>query len=1036
MAYDATLLSELYNIQRAYAAESVELDKNSYFCHIDSKERTITVPPEIDYISVQYDHRSFRLNFEIDRYINNIDLLTQTCVIQWVNNGENGEQMGFHPVVFIDSSIPDKLLFTWEIYNDATQNSGTIQFAVVFYSMKTETSFLWCYNTLPAQSIIKDTLDVVVQSSSEIKPSILLEWNERMRYLENSVSEAANSALYYSKQAEAWAHGRSDFPSSIIDNAKYYKDMTAAIYDEAKGTIDSEKDNVIIAINDVRDQGIVQISESKNQALQDISDVKDSAISEIEIAKNELLNSVPNYEESIDGLENQLNVISESVAELDNKLGNAANGIVNKTSGNSIVVNDSFESRLRGLRVFGRTEQFTTTGKNLFNPENLIQGYFSIGNTTSLSAAAETTSIWCECEPNTIYTVSKTLGARFYIGYTTEVPALGVSVTYIANTESQTSLSYTSGDEATYLVAYVHHTKHDTISLEEMLASVQIEKGSVATAYETYTGGIPSPNPQYPQELVSVANDGAVEVEVYGRNLFSGLSKDITLYATNGQVVKGTYTRSCIVNVSDINSIYVSGDFSLLYPRGNEGGYIYFGLCQEYPTEGISCKRIDLLNNGAVDVSGCKYLLVSARYKDDNELLKEAVDNSFMFSIGTQETPYEPYKGKTLPISTPSGLPGIPVTNASLATYTDEDGNMWCADEIDFERGVYVKRVGTVEVNPGKIDYSCDVDYAICSEPINANVSLREAALCTHFKYGARKNWVNCTSASAYTEEFVFTMQERYDGRQYRCLISDIHGNKVTTEVVGLYCGTQETEGSIEIIRQPEDVEVAKAGERATVSVEASGEGLSYVWYYLKPGESDFKKSSTTGATYSVSVTEERDGFQIYCVITDENGNSVETDIVTLSIQKVSETGIKITRQPEDVWAETYSQASFKVEAEGEGLSYQWQYSLDGNSYAFWVDSLGESLCFGISGFTSTDEYRNYFTNNKVVVVYPLLTPIETPLSEEELTAYRTLHTNCPVTTIMNDSGAHMEAKYNADTKIYIDNKFAELQNAIMSLIS
>ena len=161
MAYDATLLSELYNIQRAYAAESVELDKNSSFCHIDSKERTITVPPEIDYISVQYDHRSFRLNFEIDRYINNIDLLTQTCVIQWVNNGENGEQMGFHPIVFMDSSIPDKLLFTWEIYNDATQNSGSIQFAVVFYSMKTETSFLWCYNTLPAQSIIKDTLDVV-----------------------------------------------------------------------------------------------------------------------------------------------------------------------------------------------------------------------------------------------------------------------------------------------------------------------------------------------------------------------------------------------------------------------------------------------------------------------------------------------------------------------------------------------------------------------------------------------------------------------------------------------------------------------------------------------------------------------------------------------------------------------------------------------------------------------------------------------------------------------------------------------------------
>lgn len=845
MAYDATLLSELYNIQRAYAAESVELDKNSSFCHIDSKERTITVPPEIDYISVQYDHRSFRLNFEIDRYINNIDLLTQTCVIQWVNNGENGEQMGFHPVVFMDSSIPDKLLFTWEIYNDATQNSGTIQFAVVFYSMRTETSFLWCYNTLPAQSIIKDTLDVVVQSSSEIKPSILLEWNERMRYLENSVSEAANSALYYSRQAEAWTHGRSDYPSSIIDNSKYYKDMTAAIYDEAKGTIDGEKNNVIIAINDVRDQGIVQISEAKNQALQDISDVKDSAISEIEIAKNELLNSVPNYEESIDELENQLNVISESVAELDNKLGNAANGIVNKTSGNSIIVNDSSESRLRGLRVFGKTEQQTYTGKNLFNPENVLNDTYFFESDVQLQSSPGAYTVFAECESNTTYTVSRIPGQRFAIAYTKDTtPVIGTNIYGVIRNDDASSITLTTGEGATYIVAFVYNANHDTISLEDMLASVQIEKGDTATEYELYVGGIPSPNPQYPQELVSVGDDGDVEVGVYGRNLFSGLSKDITLYATNGQIVKGTYTRSCIINVSDINSIYVSGDFSLLYPKGDEGGYMYFGLCQEYPVEGISCKRIDLLNNGVIDVSGCKYLLASARYKDDNELLEEAVANSFMFSIGTKEIPYEPYKGKTLPISTPSGLPGIPVTKVSLATYTDSNGQMWCADEVDFERGVYVKRV---------------------------------------------------------------------------------------------------------------------------------------------------EKCFVTGSTIMYYITNEN-----YCELQPDNLLYRDSRLPVMS---------------------DYFHYSHSTKIEGDAFAYKATIRL-------------------YKTFTNLSEARIWFDNNDVYVMYILAEPIETPLSEEELASYRSLHTNYPVTTIMNDSGAHMEAKYNADTKIYIDNKFTELQNAIMSLKS
>ena len=40
-----------------------------------------------------------------------------------------------------------------------------------------------------------------------------------------------------------------------------------------------------------------------------------------------------------------------------------------------------------------------------------------------------------------------------------------------------------------------------------------------------------------------------------------------------------------------------------------------------------------------------------------------------------------------------NGLKAIPVTDASLATYTDASGQMWCADEIDLKRGFYIQRV-------------------------------------------------------------------------------------------------------------------------------------------------------------------------------------------------------------------------------------------------------------------------------------------------------------------------------------------------------
>lgn len=60
-------------------------------------------------------------------------------------------------------------------------------------------------------------------------------------------------------------------------------------------------------------------------------------------------------------------------------------------------------------------------------------------------------------------------------------------------------------------------------------------------------------------------------------------------------------------------------------------------------------------------------------------------------------------------------------------------------------------------------------------------------------------------------------------------------------------------------------------------------------------------------------------------------------------------------------------------------------------------------------------------------ILYALAEPIETPLSDVEITAFRALHTNKPNTTILNDSGAYMAAEYVADTKTYIDNKIAEM---------
>ena len=70
--------------------------------------------------------------------------------------------------------------------------------------------------------------------------------------------------------------------------------------------------------------------------------------------------------------------------------------------------------------------------------------------------------------------------------------------------------------------------------------------------------------------------------------------------------------------------------------------------------------------------------------------------------------------------------------------------------------------------------------------------------------------------------------------------------------------------------------------------------------------------------------------------------------------------------------------------------------------------------------------FKAYLENNEIIVQCIITNPIETPLSETELAAYRALHTNKPNTTILNDSGAYMSVDYTADTKLYIDNKIKE----------
>lgn len=59
---------------------------------------------------------------------------------------------------------------------------------------------------------------------------------------------------------------------------------------------------------------------------------------------------------------------------------------------------------------------------------------------------------------------------------------------------------------------------------------------------------------------------------------------------------------------------------------------------------------------------------------------------------------------------------------------------------------------------------------------------------------------------------------------------------------------------------------------------------------------------------------------------------------------------------------------------------------------------------------STADELKSIL--NEAFVIAPLETPIETPLTTDQIAAYKALHTNEPNTTIYNDQDAWMEVKY------------------------
>lgn len=197
--------------------------------------------------------------------------------------------------------------------------------------------------------------------------------------------------------------------------------------------------------------------------------------------------------------------------------------IINTMSGEShLAIPDSAERTLEGLELGGKTEQVQTTGKNLANPSEFVIGTLAgdTGNIIGLKQYIATGYI--PVIPGKRYSTS--CGNKFLVHTIFAYDKEKTKINSVINMSSEMP------EGAAYIrLSYkkIDMTNVTESDMEELKKVCMVNEGSTVLPYEPYTGGKPSPSPEYPQEIKSVGKWNEekqkyeVSVKVTGKNLLN-----------------------------------------------------------------------------------------------------------------------------------------------------------------------------------------------------------------------------------------------------------------------------------------------------------------------------------------------------------------------------------------------------------------------------------------------------------------------------------------------------------------------------------
>lgn len=185
--------------------------------------------------------------------------------------------------------------------------------------------------------------------------------------------------------------------------------------------------------------------------------------------------------------------------------------IINTMSGESpLVIPDSAERVNKRLELGGKTEQVTTTGAQLFEAKNAELNKW-VDSTGIIATVGRNCIFRLNVKPNTVYQVN-ILSASCTFSFS-QFSKENVFLERTVFSKGTKSFKCTTTENVDYAYFLIGGTVDN---INGIINDVMLYEGEEYKNYEPYTGGKPSPSPEYPQEIKNSGkwNEGTQKYEV------------------------------------------------------------------------------------------------------------------------------------------------------------------------------------------------------------------------------------------------------------------------------------------------------------------------------------------------------------------------------------------------------------------------------------------------------------------------------------------------------------------------------------------